>query len=271
MIEPTDETLRRWLLHRLPAGEAEALEQRLLTDEVFGERLRGEETDLLDDYVRGDLATDDSDAAAARFAATARDRLRVRVAMAIARITRRSRGGPDGARHRRHSALEAGDRSRRRVRVRRTAALGIAASACALIVAVIGLNLTGLNVIGLNRRAATSLEPRTGEETTITLLADTQRGANVQTIVLPSSASTVHLQAEVDGNVAHARYTLSIDDAGRTAYSADGIGVREVGPYRFVEVVFDAHKLVAGSHRVRVVAEGSTEPAATWTLETKGE
>jgi hypothetical protein len=261
MIETTDETLRRWLLHALPANEAEALEQRLLTDEDFGERLRAAETDLLDDYARGDLEPDESAAAAERFAATARDRMRVRIARALARITRRSAARLDTARHRRRSTSGGADRSQRRARVRRIAAVGVLASACALVIAV----------IGLNQRITSFTPPRTAAETTITLLADSQRGANVQRIALPSSAATVRLQAEVDGTDTNARYALSIDDDGRTVFSAAGIGVRETGPYRFVEVVLDARKLTAGSHRVRVVAEGSAQPASTWTLETRTE
>ncbi|HEV7489254.1 MAG TPA: hypothetical protein VGO25_00515 [Rhodanobacteraceae bacterium] len=262
MIETTDETLRRWLLHRLPTGEAEALEQRLLTDEDFGERVRAAETDLLDDYACGDLAADERPIAAERFAATARDRLRLRIAMALARITRRSPRKLAGSRHHRHAGAATGAGSRRRTRVRRIAAIGLAASACALVVAV----------IGLNQRMTSLAPPSTQAETTITLLADSQRGANIQRIALPASAATVRLQAEVDQSDvdrrdSRARYTLSIDDAGRTVFSAEHIGVREAGPYRFVEVVFDAQTLAAGTHRVRVIAEGSAEPAATWTLE----
>jgi len=81
----------------------------------------------------------------------------------------------------------------------------------------------------------------------------------------------VRLQAEVDGSDPSARYALSIDDDGRIVFSATGIGVRQTGPYRFVEVVLDAHRLAAGSHRVRVVAEGSAQPPSTWTLETRTE
>jgi hypothetical protein len=262
MIETTDETLRRWLLHTLPADEAQALEQRLLTDEDFGERLRAAETDLVDDYARGDLAADEHDAAAERFAATARDRLRLRIAMALARLTRRSRESPMAARYRRHGAPDALARSSRNTRARRIAAAGLLASACALVVAV----------IGVNQRITTSLAPpSTDADTTITLLADSQRGASIQHIALPSSATSVRLQAEVDGNDPHARYALSIDDAGRTVFSATDIEAREAGPYRFVEVVLDAHKLGAGSHRVRVVAEGAAQPVATWTLETSSE
>lgn len=142
------------------------------------------------------------------------------------------------------------------------AAIGVLASACALVIAV----------IGLNQRVTTSFTPpRTDAETTITLLADSQRGANVQHVALPSSAAMVRLQAEVDGSDPNAHYALSIDDDGHTVFSAEDIAVRESGPYRFVEVVFDARKLAAGSHRVRVVAEGSTQPTSTWTLETRSE
>jgi len=259
MIETTDITLRRWLLHTLPADEAAILEQQLLTDEDFGERLRAAEADLLDDYARGNLAADENAVAAERFAATARDRLRVRIARALARITQRSSERLDVARHRRHGLAERMDRSGRRARVRRIAAVGVLASACALVVAV----------IGLNQRMTTLNPPRTDAETTITLLADSQRGANARRIELPRSAAMLRLQAEVDGSDPNAHYALSIDDDGRTVFSASGIGVRESGAYRFVEVALDARKLAAGSHRVNVVAEGSAQPASTWILETQ--
>src|SRR5689334_5158023 len=218
MIETTDITLRRWLLHTLPADEAAILEQQLLTDEDFGERLRAAEADLLDDYARGNLAADENAVAAERFAATARDRLRVRIARALARITQRSSERLDVARHRRHGLAERMDRSGRRARVRRIAAVGVLASACALVVAV----------IGLNQRMTTSLNPpHTDAETTITLLADSQRGTNARRIEVPRSAAMVRLQAEVDGSDPNAHYALSIDDDGRTVFSASGIDVRE--------------------------------------------
>lgn len=269
MIEPTDQALRRWLLHTLAPVEAEALEQRLLTDEDFGARLRDAETDLLDDYACGDLDVADRAAAAERFSATARDRMRLRVAVALARITR-SRGRLHATLPRRRVASSATPgatlRSGRRTRMRRVAAAGLLASACALVLAV----------IGLNQRMTTSFAPpKATGEATITLLADSQRGsqrgANVQRIALPSAAATVRLQVEVDANDPQARYALSIDDAGQTVFSADGIGVHQAGPYRFVEVVLDARKLRAGSHRVRVAAEGSAEAASSWTLETRSE
>ena len=45
MTEPTDDTLRDWLLGTLAPAEAEALEQRLIEDEAFAARLRAVEND----------------------------------------------------------------------------------------------------------------------------------------------------------------------------------------------------------------------------------
>ncbi len=86
MTEPTDDTLRDWLLGTLAPAEAEALEQRLIEDEAFAARLRAVENDVLDDLARGALAGDERVRAAAYFAATPQDRVRLRIARALAAV-----------------------------------------------------------------------------------------------------------------------------------------------------------------------------------------
>jgi len=233
MTEPTDETLRRWLLQRLPPHEAEPLEQRLLAEAELGDRLRGAENDLLDDLVRGQLDDADRVAATRHFGATARDRLRLRIAAALARVVGRPRVAP---------------RSAWSSRRRRITAIGALAAAAALVVAVIGIR------------------PPPDATATITLMASQQRGAAVTEIAIPRGAAAVKLQVEVDA--ADVRYAVSIE--GAAPFAARDVAVREAGAYRFVEVTVPAAALAAGEHRVRLVAErGDRE--ATWEIRTRGE
>lgn len=54
------EKLRDFLLDRLPAAETDALEQRLVEDEEFFSALKEAEDDLIDEYVLGDLTSDET-------------------------------------------------------------------------------------------------------------------------------------------------------------------------------------------------------------------
>jgi len=261
MNEPTDETLRSWLLRRLPAQEAEPLEQRLLQDDAFGERLREAETDLLDDLARGRLGDDERAQAAEYVAATPQARARLRFAAALARV--RGQSPPmrfaDGDRHaaRRGPA----DRCVRWLpRGRPAIAAGLFASVCAIAIAVVGLHWRS----GVAPGSAAI-------ETTVTLMADRQRGAQAEQVRIPPDAVTIRLQVEVDAADAQARYTLSIDDARPDPFTARGLVARQAGPYRFVEVAVDTKALADGPHRVRVAVEGAQTPPALWSIETRRE
>lgn len=248
MTEPTDDTLRDWLLAKLAPGEAEALEQRLIEDEDFAARLRAVENDLLDDLARGALAGDERARAAAYFAATPKDRARLRIARALAAVgaeaaaatSPRGRGhaGPARAAARVHAP-------RRRWSAAALALAGVAA------IAIVGVRLySGFGTVPV--------------AFTITLTDGAQRGASSIEIAVPAAARELRLQAEVDGDDAGAHYTLTIDDT----FAARGLAARTTGAYRFVEAAVPATVLAAGSHRVQVVAESGTPSESRWTLTT---
>jgi len=214
MNEPTDDILRDWLLHRLPAPQAEMLEQRLLTDDAFGERLREAETDLLDDLARGRLGAADRSTVADSLVESPRGRERLRIAKALARVGASASFALPDAQDDQVSApsapaSRAGAPWRSR-RARRTAAIGLFAAACAVL-AIVGLRV---------QRSGDVLPATIGTESTITLLADRQRGAQRATIGVPRGAVNIRLQVEVDSADAQARYDLSIEDAGRVAQEA---------------------------------------------------
>jgi len=246
MTEPTDDTLRDWLLGKLAAGDAEALEQRLIEDEEFATRLRGVENDLLDDLARGALAGDERARAAAYFAATPNDRARLRIARALAAVGAEAHAAraPRGRGHV-ESARTHAMRPRRRWAAATLALAGVAA------VVLIGVRLSS------------NFSP-TPVAFTITLTDGQQRGASSIEVAVPAGARELRVQAEVDGGEPGTRYTLSIDDT----FAARGLAVRTIGPYRFVEADVPAAELTAGSHRVRVAAESGTPSESSWTLST---
>jgi len=263
MNEPTDNILRDWLLHRLPAPQAEMLEQRLLTDDAFGERLREAETDLLDDLARGRLGAAERAVVAETLGESPGGRERLRIAKALARVgASASFASPDSQDDRVLAASATASRAGtpwRSRRARRTAAIGLFVAACAAL-AVVGLRV---------QRPGNDMPVTGGTESTITLLADRQRGAQQAVIGIPRGAASIRLQLEVESADPQARYDLSIEDAGRTVFNATDLPLREVGPYRFVEVAFPANVLAGGEHTVLIRASDASAPAQTRSIRTR--
>lgn len=129
------------------------------------------------------------------------------------------------------------------------------ASACAVVIAV----------VGLQRRA--DVAPDT-EALTITLMANHQRGVESANIGIPGTTKNLRLQIEVDDPSVDTRYSLRIEDGDKVAFSADDLAPRVAGPYRFVEVVLPVANLPEGRHRVRVAAMGAPETGPGWALTT---
>ena len=247
--EPSEARLRAWLLQRLPPEEAEPLEERLLADAAFGERVRDAETDLLDDLARGRLYGEERAIAAMRFAGTPRDRLRLGVARALARIA-------DGA-----PASFGGSTATRASRSRkRRVVAGLLASAAAVLLAVVGV------------RRFMVAPPTSANDAvaTVTLTADRQRGTRIETLRLPRGAKTLRLQAEIGSDDPAARYALTVEDGDRTLFRAADLVPRAAGAYRFVEVTIAADALGGGERRVRVAADAA--PAeAVWSVKVETE
>lgn len=85
MPELDEETIRRYLLGRLPEAEAETVEDAYFGEPEVFERVRGAEDDLIDDYVAGRLDRADSVAFEARYLASEPLRQRVDAARALRR------------------------------------------------------------------------------------------------------------------------------------------------------------------------------------------
>lgn len=268
--DPSDATLRDWLLGKLATAESEPLEERLLAERGFAERVRAAETDLLDDLARARLDAPDRAAARRLFAADARDRERLRIARALAALTAAGAHGgaatptPDAIRangpHRRPDAARAASGRRRS---RRRAGVIAALAAVCLAVAVVGLRRqapwrTPGDAAGVEAPAATA---------TIALLAATSRAAGrIEDVVVPAAAATVRVQAEIDGGDAPAGYDLRVESGTKTRFEARNVPVRTAGGYRYVEAIVPAPALAGGPVVVALASAGATSPSQRWTI-----
>lgn len=75
-----DATIRQYLLGGLTVDVRESIEERLLTDAAFLERLEVAEDDLIDDFLRGGLSADDHTRFRQHFLCTTERRERIRFA-----------------------------------------------------------------------------------------------------------------------------------------------------------------------------------------------
>lgn len=250
MDEPSDAILRDWLLGKLPPAVSEPLEERLFAEAGFSGRMQAVETDLLDDLARGRLDPDDRARAQRLFTATGKDRLRLRIAQALAGI-----GASAGDPRLRTRAVSTRSAPRRRWRA--WAGVALAAS---LAFAAVGLRLYRSDAPG----------PGAAADATISLLATTARGTDVgEEIRVAPAAAMVRVQAEVEAGDPWARYELRVLAGSHTLFRAENLAVREAGPYRFVEARVPA-PLLSGERHVQVVAAGA-DAGTTWTLHVRRE
>jgi hypothetical protein len=84
-----DQFLVQYLLGSLPAEETERLDELSVTDNDFATRLSVAENDLVDAYVRGELAADTADRFRTAYAATPRRREKVRFAESLLSFQKR--------------------------------------------------------------------------------------------------------------------------------------------------------------------------------------
>lgn len=236
MSESPDIALRALLLQRLPAAEAQPLEDRILLEDEFAERLELERMDLLDDYAADRLEPADREAVERCLLLTAEDRQRVAFARALlARVApRRS--------------------SRWLLPVAAALAAGVA------LLLVWPQRLTTPPSVPA---ASVATAPENSVETAappikayaVTLLAEARRGANSKRIAVPAGTTVLRLQLEVPqaNGTAEGRPTHEVvlrDDNGER-YAAAGLEAQDIGPYRVVAV--DVPRALIGESRLRII------------------
>ena len=90
---PDDQLLRRYLTGSLPDEQAERFDDLSVADDEFAARLREAENDLIDAYVNGDLSGDTLDRFEAHYLASPAGRERVRFAESLAVYQKAAPGG----------------------------------------------------------------------------------------------------------------------------------------------------------------------------------
>jgi hypothetical protein len=224
-----DDTLRALLLHQLPERDMTKHSERILLEEDFAERLQDVESDLLEDYARGRLTSEDRAAVERYLLVSTTQRERARTAHALGHLTR-------------------SPRSDRRLLLRWTVP-----TAALLAAGLAGIYLAPALVsqwIGPLDASATSTQ-------NVTLLADSTRSRSIHTLHINPGASQIRLQLEITGASADKFYRLVI--AGEAAspglpdspvQTLDHLAPSQSGPYRFVEVTMPVRMLARGSYRL---------------------
>jgi len=80
---PSEESLRHFLLGKVPEAERVGIERLFLTDAQYKERLLAAEQSLIDDYLEERLTTDDRESFLSQYAATPDQQRKLRIARSI--------------------------------------------------------------------------------------------------------------------------------------------------------------------------------------------
>lgn len=254
MNSVTNEQLRKLLLRHLPPDEVAWIEEAILTEDGVAERLREEEFDLVDDYVRGKLAdTDRTDME--RYVLTTPEHVEsLRVARALAA-------------QRPATVVRSKWRARRALPV---AALLAASLAAVVVIPHWGVNLGTSAVPVPVPGALAPIEPAPGQ--TVTLLTDTSRGGSRPLIRLASDVVTVRLQTEVPGPPRNVSYSIRVDDAaGTSVFEKSHLTTHVAGPYIFVEAAVPVEAFGAGVRTISLTVEGAAAtavPEYRWQINT---
>ena len=258
----TDLQLRQFLLRQLPADMTEGLEEAILLQDGFAERLRDAEFDLLDDYSASRLTATDA-AAVERYLLGATENLdSVRIARALQRLNARTPVG-----------------TRRRWSRRRVSSMALLLAACLAAVVLIPAWLMPPKRPGSDAavRDVPTAGPAAGsmpglapaaELPIITLLADISRGANRPLLKFNTGAGAIRLQVEVPDQTQETLYSIHIEDAtGQRLFQMNALALHTAGPYRFVEAVVPPAALGPGDRTVVLSESGAADsapPKFTW-------
>ena len=234
--------LRDWLLHRIDAEQAAALEERLFVESPLADDLAATRYDLFDDYVRRRLGFDDR-SRFEKFQLTNPMALhRLRVAKALAKTARNRRT------HHRSFALAS-------------------AIAAGIVLAVAVFSPL------LKQSTDVPMQIDMPSMPTIALRASAQRGAEATSIELPSNTGRIRLQAELDDSTSAVvgHYALRVFDGDSRLFETRSLRVRTLGAIRFIETALPASVLGPGHRRIELSSDEPTSAArpTIWDLETR--
>ncbi len=270
MNRSDDHELRDLLLHRLPPVRAQELEERLMLEEGYAERLEEARYDLLDDHATGRLTAAERADVERHLLACPEDRLRLAVARGLARRGSRAPAATPSLDVRREST-----RRRPGLPVRGWATAAWIAACAVLVAVLVDRHISERR----NAVAPGQLAARPGEREaatpvwTLTLLASASRGDSVRSISIPARTTTVRVQAEIASPEA-GEYRLSVlDGANHVLASVEHLLPRAAGAYVYVEAQVPAQALASGIHRVVVAPQAAggaqAQSSSSWEFRTE--
>jgi hypothetical protein len=276
MLMPPDseEHLIRYLLRDLPDDETERLDERSVTDEAFAQRLRDVENDLVDRYAR-EGATDES---LNRFEQRVRDSTYLRNKVQFVRALEQAA-----------APVEAGASAAPIVPTGRRRWLeGLAAAAVILLVVTgyLGLRTVALRdeVAGLetdrseaerrNEQLHRDLEAARGtaqqSKTTTYVLRPPRRGAEEQTLTVPSGTTMVLLRVVIESSEYKTFWAALQDSAsGRIIWRSGDLSGTADGGNRIVQVTIPLSLLASGRYSLDVSGNTRTrivEPVGSYQI-----
>jgi len=242
-----DAILIRYLVGGLPEDETERLDELSVADDDFASRLQAVENDLLDGYVRGQLAGETLDRFRASYLSSPQRLEKVRFAEALVR---------SGAR----PAVAA-------VRGRRVLAFPVrwAVAAAALLV------VAGSAYLLLNRQrpdrepSRAAREPKTAS---FVLLAQTRSAGSIATIAPPQGTGLIQLELELEAGD-FAKYAVALKDpaAGQVLWRSEPVKAASTGDSKTVSVSFPTALLRTQNYTVELSglpAGGGPELVSTY-------
>jgi hypothetical protein len=276
MNEIPGATLRELLLRKLPAAEAEQLENRLLEDGEMADRLELEETDLLDDYARGLLSQQDRALVEKYLLATPTSGQRLAFATALSQLTNT---GP----------TLATEKPRQFFSFFRSPVFAFGLAACLLALfgtAVHFWRVRRSNAVTSTTPVATdkpspppsvaqpsAVPSPTAAPFTIALLVANARGPQIPSFALPSTVRLLRVQCEVPKTDPTARFRMVLENAYRGIIgSEDQLSTRESAGIHYVEITFPANKMSSGQYSVYVFSQADpSSPLQSYTFALQAE
>jgi hypothetical protein len=229
--------LIRYLLHQMPEDERAALAEQWFTGPELHEALELVEAELLDAYVRGELAVDQRRQVEEHLMGSDSQRSKLAFARAL------------------QAVLPA------RSRARRVRWFGL--TAAGVMIALAGTTIWYARRVGqisaLLEQAAAQPQPQplSSAVYAIGVSADSLRGASKQNQVkLPKSAEMLRLDFEFEPADQAADYSAAVSRAGQIVWSEQGIRGAPSGPVFVTSVWIPVNVLSVGAYTVELRAGG---------------
>ncbi|MFN7983030.1 MAG: hypothetical protein U0Q11_14325 [Vicinamibacterales bacterium] len=279
-----DDTPRQYLLRRLADADANAFEERLLSDDTCAEQLREAEDNLLVEYADAQLTPDERAAVERYLLSSAEGERRLRFARALAEAARQAGGTPGTATTSGASQSTSPSSSARRW----LAPLGllIAAGVAYFVLVLPRSHAPGPSSVSPEATpvASAPAPPQTPANAAaqapayaVLLLAEIQRGtSSAQRIAVPPGTTRLRLQLEVaadaPGSGEPLMYQMVVQDPnGQQVFAASSLSARQVGAYRIVEADVPVSELGTGARRVSLsrVTGSRLVPEFDWNVDVR--